>query len=74
MHTVDSQLLEIVRQKVVSAAKRAGIDLKQTYANEGKMPRRNVSSHAHAKQFMRWRKIVKRPCTILGAVMRTVQR
>jgi IS5 family transposase len=31
-HPVDSRLLEIARHKVVSAAKRCGISLKQTYA------------------------------------------
>jgi IS5 family transposase len=35
-HPVDSRLLEIARHKVVSAAKRAGIQLKQTFAKEGK--------------------------------------
>ena len=34
-HPVDSRLLEIARHKVVSAAKRTGISLKQTYAQEG---------------------------------------
>ena len=35
-HPVDSRLLEIARHKGVSAARRAGIVLKQTYAREGK--------------------------------------
>src|ERR1700675_1155329 len=35
-HPVDSRLLEIARHKIVSAAKRAGIQLKQTFAREGK--------------------------------------
>jgi transposase, IS5 family len=35
-HPTDSRLLEIARHKVVSAAKRAGIQLKQTFAKEGK--------------------------------------
>ena len=34
-HPVDSRLLEIARGKLVSAAKRAGIALKQTFAREG---------------------------------------
>jgi len=34
-HPVDSRLLEIARAKVVAAAKRAGIALKQTFAREG---------------------------------------
>ena len=41
-HPTDSRLLEIARHKVVSAAKRAGIGLKQTYAREGKELRRKA--------------------------------
>ncbi|MGK2897514.1 MAG: IS5 family transposase [Burkholderiaceae bacterium] len=73
-HPVDSRLLEIARHKVVSAAKRAGIRLKQTYAQEGKTLRRKAGGYAHAKQFKRLRKTVKRQRTILGVVMREVQR
>src|SRR4029077_16544196 len=73
-HPVDSRLLEIARHKVVSAARRAGIALKQTYAQEGKTLRRKAGGYAHAKQFKRLRKTVKRQRTILGVVMREVQR
>ena len=73
-HPVDSRLLEIARYKVVSAAKRAGIVLKQTFAKEGKELRRKASGYAHAKQFRRMRKTVKRQRTILGVVMREVER
>ena len=73
-HPVDSRLLEIARHKVVSAARRAGIVLKQTYAKEGKTLRRQAGGYAHAKQFKRLRRVVKRQRTILGVVMREVQR
>lgn len=73
-HPVDSRLLEIARHKVVSAAKRAGIQLKQTFAKEGKALRWKAGGYAHAKQFRRLRRVVKRQRTILGIVMREVQR
>jgi IS5 family transposase len=73
-HPVDSRLLEIARHKVVAAAKRAGIALKQTFAREGKSLRRRAGGYAHAKQFKRLRKVVKRQRTILGIVLREVQR
>ena len=73
-HPVDSRLLEIARHKVVSAAKRAGIALKQTFAKEGKELRRKAGGYAHAKQFRRLKRTVKRQRTILGIVMREVQR
>lgn len=73
-HPVDSQLLEIARHKVVAAAKRAGIACKQAYAQEGKTLRRKVGGYARAKQFKRLRKTLKRQGTILGVVMRELQR
>lgn len=73
-HPVDSRLLEIARHKVVSAAKRAGIALKQTFAKAGKELRRKAGGYAHAKQFRRLQRTVKRQRTILGIVMREVQR
>jgi IS5 family transposase len=73
-HPVDSRLLEIARHKVVGAAKRCGISLKQTYAKEGKELRRKAGGYAHAKQFRRLKRTVKRQRTILGIVTREVQR
>ena len=73
-HPVDSRLLEIARHKVVSASKRAGIQLKQTFAKEGKALRWKAGGYAHAKQFRRLRRVLKRQRTILGIVMREVQR
>ncbi len=73
-YPVDSRLLEIARHQVVLAAKRAGIVLKQTFIKEGKMLRRKASGYAHARQFKRLRKIVKRQRTILGIVLREVGR
>lgn len=73
-HPVDSRLLEIARAKVVQAAKRAGITLKQTFAKEGKALRRKAGGYAHAKQFKRLRRTVKRQRTLLGIVLRDITR
>lgn len=73
-HPVDSRLLEIARHKVVSSAKRAGIGLKQTFAKEGKALRLKAGGYAHAKQFRRLQRVLKRQRTILGVVIREVQR
>jgi IS5 family transposase len=73
-HPTDSRLLEIARHKVASAAKRCGIALKQTFAKEGKELRRKAGGYAHAKQFRRLRRTVKRQRTILGSLMRDAQR
>lgn len=73
-HPLDSRLLEIARHKVVSGSKRAGIQLKQTFAKEGKALRWKAGGYAHAKQFRRLQRVLKRQRTILGIVIREVQR
>lgn len=73
-HPVDSRLLEIARAKVVQAAKQAGIALKQTFAKEGQELRRRAGGYAHAKQFRCLKRTVKRQRTILGIVLREVER
>jgi transposase, IS5 family len=73
-HPTDSRLLEIARHKVASAAKRCGIAVKQTFAKQGKSLRRKAGGYAHAKQFKRLARTVKRQRTILGRLMRDVQR
>lgn len=73
-HPVDSRLLEIARAKVVQAAKFAGISLKQTFAKEGQELRRKAGGYAHAKQFKRLKRTVKRQRTVLGSVLREIAR
>jgi IS5 family transposase len=70
----DSRLLEIARYQVVKAAKLAGIGLKQTFAQEGKTLRRKAGGYAHAKQFRRLRKVLKRQRTVLGILLREIER
>lgn len=73
-HPVDSRLLEIARYQVVKAAKAAGIALKQTFAKESKELRRKAGGYAHAKQGKRLKRVLKRQRTVLGIVLREVQR
>lgn len=73
-HPVDSRLLEIARAKVVQMAKFAGLALKQTFVKEGRELRRKAGGYAHAKQFKRLRRVVKRQRTILGIVIREIKR
>jgi IS5 family transposase len=73
-HPTDSRLLEVAREKVVEAAKSVGIRFKQTYASEAVVLRRKAGGYAHARQFKRLGKTVKRQRTILGIVLREVRR
>lgn len=75
-HPTDSKLLETARAKVVEAAKANGIELKQTHAKEGQQlsfkAGRYAHAHAHARQFKRMRKTIKRQRTIVGRLQREV--
>ncbi len=73
-HPTDSKLLETARVKLVEVAKEAGIDLKQTYAKEGKDLRHKPGRYAHAKQFRRMRRTIKRQRTVVGRLQRDIER
>ena len=70
----DARLLEIARRKVVNAAQRAGIVLHQTFAKEGATLLYKAGGCAHARQFKRLKKVIKRQKTIVGILIREVQR
>jgi IS5 family transposase len=73
-YPTDSRLLEVARIKLVCLAQRAGLVLKQTYEREGKRLRRRAGGYAHAKQFKRLRRVLKRQRTVLGRVLRDIER
>ena len=70
----ESRLLEIARHKVVGVARAAGVALKQTFAREGKALRRRAGGYAHARQYRRLKRVLRRQRTILGRLIREVQR
>jgi transposase, IS5 family len=73
-YPVDSRLLEIARHKIVVHAKRCGISLRQSFAKEGKVLKRKAGGYAHAKQFNRLKRTVKRQRTIVGKLIREVHK
>ena len=73
-HPTDSRLLETARIKLVEAAKGAGIALKQTFAKEGEQLSRQAGRFAHARQFKRMRRAIKRQRTIVGRLAREIDR
>ena len=73
-HPTDSRLLEVARTKLVNEAKQAGIGLKQTFAKEGADLARKAGRYAHAKQFKRMRRTIKRQGTIVGRLAREITR
>lgn len=73
-HPTDSRLLEVARDELTKAAKAHGILLKQTYAKEGNDLSRRAGRYAHAKQYRRMHKTIKRQRTILGRLARDIAR
>ena len=73
-HPTDSKLLETARVKLVEVAKDAGIELKQTYAKEGKALGHKAGRYAHARQFRRMRRVLKRQRTVVGRLRRDIER
>lgn len=73
-YPTDSRLLDVARRKIALEARRAGVELKQSYEKEGRQLRRRAGGYAHARQFRRLRRVLKRQRTILGRLLRDVRR
>lgn len=73
-HPTDSRLLETARAKLVQAAKEMGVSLKQTFAKESRTLSYKAGRYAHARQFKRMKRTIKRQRTIVGRLQRELQR
>ena len=73
-HPTDSRLLNRCREQLVEAAQHAGIRLRQSYARVGKVAEHQAGRYAHAKQYRRMQREIRKLRTWLGRVMRDVQR
>ena len=73
-HPTDSQLLEKCRVQLVDSLKGNGLYLRQSYAREGPRLSQKVGRYAHAKQFKRMRRGIKKQCTWVGRLMRELKR
>lgn len=73
-HPTDARLYERARAHLVILAQEAGVDLRQTYARLAPRLALQVGRYAHAKQFRRMRKALKRLKGYTGRVMRDLRR
>lgn len=73
-HPTDSRLLNRAREQLVDAAQDAGIELRQSYARVGKVAEHQAGRYAHAQQWRRMKREIKKLRTWLGRVIRDVQR
>jgi IS5 family transposase len=73
-YPTDSRLLEVARRKLVKLAVEEGLTLRQSYEREGPKLRRRAGGYAHAKQFKRLKRVLRRQRTVLGRLMRDIER
>jgi IS5 family transposase len=73
-YPTDSRLLEVARRKLVKLAVEEGLTLRQSYEREGPKLRRRAGGYAHAKQFKRLKRVLRRQRTVLGCVIRDIER
>jgi IS5 family transposase len=74
MFPTDARLLNRAREIVVRLAKRHGVKLRQSYARVGKFALIQHQRYAHAKQFKRANRALKKLRTYLGRVIRDIAR
>ena len=70
----DSRLYDRARERLVKAARAEGIELRQSYARVGKILLKQQSRYAQVKQFKRARRCQRKLRTILGRVIRDIER
>ena len=70
----DAKLMHRARERLVRLAKRHGVGLRQSYARVGKRALMAYQRYAHAKQFKRANRALRRVRTYLGRVLRDIVR
>jgi IS5 family transposase len=73
-HPTDAKLMHRAREKLVRLAKKHGLALRQSYQRVGKYALIAYQRYAHAKQFKRARRQLRKLRTILGRVERDIAR
>jgi IS5 family transposase len=70
----DAKLMHRARERLVRLAQKHGVRLRQSYARVGKIALIQHQRYAHAKQFKRANKALRRLRTMLGRVIRDITR
>jgi IS5 family transposase len=73
-HPTDARLHEKARTRMVKLAHEAGLPLRQSYARLGPRLAQQAGRYAHARQFERMRKALRRLKGYAGRVMRDIAR
>src|SRR5215471_9752903 len=70
----DAKLVNRAREKLVKLANRLGVELRQSYVRVGKVALIKHQRYAHARQFNRANKALRKLKTYLGRVIRDITR
>src|SRR3984893_9723019 len=70
----DAKLVNRAREKLVKLAKKLGVELRQSYTRVGKFALIKHQRYAHAKQFNRANRALRKLKTYLGRVIRNIPR
>ncbi len=73
-YPTDARLYHRCRERLVKAARREGVVIKQSYRHVGKRLLLASSRYAHARQMKRARACTRKLCTQLGRVVREIER
>jgi IS5 family transposase len=74
MFPTDAKLIHRARERLVRLARQVGLDLRQTYVRVGKLALIKHQRYAHAKQFKRANKALRKLKTYLGRTIRDISR
>ena len=74
MFPTDAKLVHRARERLVKLAKKVGLDLHQSYVRVGKRALIQHQRYAHAKQFKRANRSLRRLKTYLGRTIRDISR
>jgi len=74
MFPTDAKLVNRARERLVRLAKKLGLSLRQSYRRVGKLALIKHQRYAHAKQFKRANKSLRKLKTYLGRVIRDIGR
>ncbi|WP_107328108.1 IS5 family transposase, partial [Agrobacterium pusense] len=74
MFPTDAKLIHRARERLVRLANKAGLELRQTYVRVGKFALIQHQRYAHAKQFKRAGKALRKLKTYLGRTVRDIER
>jgi IS5 family transposase len=74
MFPTDARLVNRARERLVRQAKQCGVKLRQSYVRVGKLALIRHQRYAHAKQFKRANRSLRKLKTCLGRVIRDIRR